>query len=93
MIDSFFEVIAGELGVDFIAKGQKLRGILGVNEVLIDAFGSDVIANETTLLTDFSNPLRVGDEIIIGEDSFKIKTKTKDYRMKTIKYGLEKIEN
>lgn len=93
MIDSIFQVIAGELGVDFIANGQKLRGILGVNAVLIDAFGNEMIADETTLLTEYQNYLAVGEIIIIGEDKFKIKHRTKDYRMKTIRYGLEKIED
>ena len=97
MMDGVFDIVASELGVDFSLNNdtsREYRGLIKSEKVLVDAYGSEVIANETSLTTGFSCSLDLGDEIeIVGGQRFRVKNKAEDYRMRTIEYGLEKIKN
>ena len=97
MIESMFDIISGELGVDFARRAdpsKRHRGILSTSKLLVEAYGSDVLAHETTLTTSASLSLCIGEEVEIGKKGeFKIKNKSEDYNTRTIDYGLEKITN
>ena len=95
MIESMFDIISGELGVDFVRRAdpsKRHRGILSTSKLLVEAYGSDVMAHETTLTTPTSLSLDVGEEIEIGKkDKFRIKNRSEDCNTRTVDYGLEKI--
>ena len=97
MIDALFDAIEGVVGTDFIRTNdptKKHRGIINSSKLLIDAYGTEVIADETSLTTNFTTHLNIGEEIVTEKkDVFRIKNKSQDYRTRTITYGLEKTDS